>query len=337
MSEPASLSKVYDTDDVAVHALLLRQGELCFSLSEKQSFNLKGENIIFGAAEVLYGFENNTMDTRAISVYAREPSTITTIPNANLKKFITMYNIGYNITRVAARTVQKSNELITSYNERFMRENNLSKKHYIKYFDIVTGIEKMGKERGVPRVDAFVKLKKQTLAYRKGSLFAAKNRNFQGILGKRIDEFKTEFSEGALICKQNDPASDLFVLNKGSIRVLLGSEEVACIDTPGSIFGEMSLFLNEPRSATLIAGEKTLVTVIGRDSLATISERMPDFFLRITTTLWNRFKTNIEMIREIEKLKPDSAHTDLKILKSALIDFMKSERIFWLKTYVDEL
>jgi len=127
------------------------------------------------------------------------------------------------------------------------------------------------------------------------------------------------------------------VLNKGQIRVLLGSEEVAHIDQPGSIFGEMSLFLNEPRSATLVAASNTIVTVIGRESLPTISGRMPEFFSRITSTLWSRLKTNIEMIQAVKNLKPDSARTDLKELQNALTDFMKGERIFWIKSFINEL
>ena len=156
-------------------------------------------------------------------------------------------------------------------------------------------------------------------------------------MGRQIDDYKSEFPEGSILCKQNDAASDLFMLNKGQIRVLLGDEEVACIDEPGTIFGEMSLFLNEPRSATLIAGKKSLVTVIGRENLNGIAERMPDFFLRITTTLWSRFKNNVEMIHEMETIKPDSAKNDLRSLRNALVVLMKSERIFWLKKYIDEL
>jgi len=338
MSDPNALTKIYDANDVAVSALLLQKGELVFSLSDKQNYSLKGENIIFGAAEVLYGLENNTIDTRVISVYTRGDSVVTKIPNANLKKFITLYNIGYNITRVAARSVQKSNELIAAYNERFIRENNTSKRYYIKYFNIISAIERDAVQRGIERLGAFVQFKKQTLAYRKGSLFAsAKQKSLQEIEGRRIDDFKAEFPADSIICKQNDPASNLFLLNKGRIRVLLGEEEVAYIDKPGSIFGEMSLFLNEPRSATLVAVSNTIVTVIGRENLQTISSRMPDFFLKIATTLWVRFKTNIEMIREMENLNPNSARTDLKTLQRSIDEFMRSERMYWLKDYVDEL
>jgi len=335
---PSGLNKVYGAEDAAVTALLLRRGELVFSLSEQHNFSLKGENIIFGAAEVLHGLENNTLDTRMISVYSNGDSAITKIPNANLKKFIALYNIGFNITRVVARTVQKSNQLIAHYNERFLNENHHPKRHYIKYYTTVLALEKAAENRGIPRLDAFANLKKQTLAYRKGDLFAAKPKSIQHeIEGKRIDEYKAEFPAGSVLCKQNDPASDLFILNKGKIRVLLGEEEVARIDKPGTIFGEMSLFLNEPRSATLIADNNTLVTVINKESLPVVSSRIPDFFLRITTTLWVRFKTNIEMIHEIDNLKPESARNDLLTLQREISDFMKSERIPWLKQYVDEL
>ena len=329
--------QVYDANDVAVSALLLRKGELVFTISEKHSFSLRGENIIFGAAEVLFGLEHNTLDTRMISVHAREGSVITKIPNANLRKFITLYNIGFNITRVIARAVQKTNDVIAQQNDRFIRENNLSKRYYITYYNTITLLGREAVRRGHPRLEAFIRLKEQSLAWRKGKLFSQTRKEIQPIEGRRIDEFKTVFPKDATICRQNDPADNLFVLNHGRIRVLLGGEEVAVIDKPGTIFGEMSLFLNEPRSATLIAASETMVTVIGRDSLQAVSARMPDFFSRISTTLWTRFKTNMEMIRELEQVKPERAKQELGGLKVELEELMRSERIFWLREFADEL
>ena len=113
--------RVYAANEVAVSAFLLRRGELLFTIGENYSFSLRGENIIFGAAEVLYGLEHNTLDTRMISVHAKEGSEVTKIPNTNLKKFITLYNIGFNITRVIARAVQKSNDLIGRLNNQFIK------------------------------------------------------------------------------------------------------------------------------------------------------------------------------------------------------------------------
>jgi len=43
------------------------------------------------------------------------------------------------------------------------------------------------------------------------------------------------------------------------------------------------------------------------------------------------------MIHEIDNLKPESACNDLLTLQREISDFMKSERIPWLKQYVDEL
>lgn len=329
--------RVYAANEVAVSAFLLRRGELLFTIGENYSFSLRGENIIFGAAEVLYGLEHNTLDTRMISVHAKEGSEVTKIPNTNLKKFITLYNIGFNITRVIARAVQKSNDLIGRLNNQFIKENNLSKRHYITYYNLIRSMGSEAQRRGHPRLEAFIKLKEQSLAYRKGRLFVQPRKAIQAIEGRKIDAFKTEFPQEAVICKQNDPADNLFVLSRGQIRVILGNDEVALIDKPGTIFGEMSLFLNEPRSATLIAASPTLVTVIGRESLQAISSRMPDFFMRISTTLWTRFKTNMEIIRELEQVKPDRARKDLQTLQKEIEELMRSERIFWLREYSEEI
>lgn len=335
--EKDAYNLVYDSSDAAVNAMLLKRGELVFVITEKHYFTVKGENIVFGAAEVLAGLKGNTVENRSLRVYSKKGAEITKIPNSNLRRFISLYNIGFNITKFIAECVRKSNQILQTINENLIMGNNASRRYYKFYYNIISRIRDNAREKNNPAVDEFLKEKEETLAYRKGKLFSDISDTEIGIEGRRIDEFTREFPAGAMICQQNQEADDLYILNNGRIKVLLDKKEISVISQAGTIFGEMSLFLNEPRSATLIAAEPSTVTIINRSSLKSVAEKMPDFFLRISITLWERFKSNINMIREFANLNTEKARLDLQILSEELMQLYKAEKVAWVLKYREEI
>ena len=56
---------------------------------------------------------------------------------------------------------------------------------------------------------------------------------------------------GAVLLAEGQKSGRLFVLIEGSIEVLRGATQVAVIAEPGSVFGEMSVFLEAPHTATV--------------------------------------------------------------------------------------
>lgn len=71
---------------------------------------------------------------------------------------------------------------------------------------------------------------------------------------------KRSLTHGMVLCRKGDPGTSMFVVSSGQARIFLGdpdhSEPVAVLG-PGEYFGEMSLFLGQPRSATVLAGATT--------------------------------------------------------------------------------
>ncbi|MGD9579946.1 MAG: cyclic nucleotide-binding domain-containing protein, partial [Vampirovibrionia bacterium] len=77
------------------------------------------------------------------------------------------------------------------------------------------------------------------------------------------------FNKGDLIIKEGERSSEAFVINKGHVevkkRTLDGEEVVIARLDPGQIFGEMSLFDNTNRSASVYALSNVELSIIKKE------------------------------------------------------------------------
>ena len=73
------------------------------------------------------------------------------------------------------------------------------------------------------------------------------------------DAKRRTYAPGKVIIKQDSPASALYVILRGRVRVdkLAGTEGEALATTPGDFFGELALIEDNPRSATITAVDET--------------------------------------------------------------------------------
>jgi CRP/FNR family transcriptional regulator, cyclic AMP receptor protein len=67
--------------------------------------------------------------------------------------------------------------------------------------------------------------------------------------GRKLETFKS----GAILISEGGEERKLFVLTEGQVEVLRKDTQVSYIDEPGSLFGEMSVLLDMPYSATVKA------------------------------------------------------------------------------------
>jgi CRP/FNR family transcriptional regulator, cyclic AMP receptor protein len=67
------------------------------------------------------------------------------------------------------------------------------------------------------------------------------------------DAESRQWPAGSVLISQGETSGRLFVLVEGQVEVLRGDTQVALIDEPGAIFGEMSVLLGVPHTATVRA------------------------------------------------------------------------------------
>jgi CRP/FNR family transcriptional regulator, cyclic AMP receptor protein len=73
------------------------------------------------------------------------------------------------------------------------------------------------------------------------------------ILEKCTDIPRKQFAPGTVLLSEGETSGRLYVLAEGSVEVLRGDTQVALVGEPGAVFGEMSVLLNRPHTATVRA------------------------------------------------------------------------------------
>ena len=97
------------------------------------------------------------------------------------------------------------------------------------------------------------------------------------------------FKAGTIIFHQGDPATELFVIKSGEVRIQLGNRALAELKAD-SIFGEMALIDDEPRSASAIAiTDVELVPVTEKQFLFMVGQT-PYFALKVMRVLAQRLR-----------------------------------------------
>lgn len=90
------------------------------------------------------------------------------------------------------------------------------------------------------------------------------------------------YSPGEIVIKEGEQDKALYLLKSGKLGVLKGERLVAEIANQGALFGEMSVILDQPRSATVKALTSCVVEVysVGIDALARDHPRIVKLILR---------------------------------------------------------
>jgi CRP/FNR family transcriptional regulator, cyclic AMP receptor protein len=81
------------------------------------------------------------------------------------------------------------------------------------------------------------------------------------ILDKCAGVPRKRFAPGVVLLSEGETSGRLYVLAEGSVEVLRGETQVAVIGEAGSVFGEMSVLLKRPHTATVRAASPVVVFV----------------------------------------------------------------------------
>ncbi len=106
------------------------------------------------------------------------------------------------------------------------------------------------------------------------------------------------FPAGAVLIPEGGKLNTLFVLRSGGLEVLREGVAVATIHQPGTIFGEMSVLLDAPHSATVRALTPVEVYVI--PDAVSVLERRPHLLLQIARLLAKRVANTTATLVAVE-------------------------------------
>ena len=116
-----------------------------------------------------------------------------------------------------------------------------------------------------------------------------------------VDGTKKSYSSGDVILTEGETRADsMYLVTSGSVDVYKGygkaNEVLLSTLTTGAIFGEMSLFLKEPRTATIIARGAVTLTEVTESDMYQLMKNKPDFAYSIAKTLCTRLKNMLRTL-----------------------------------------
>jgi len=105
---------------------------------------------------------------------------------------------------------------------------------------------------------------------------------------------------GTVIFRQGDPGDKFYLIRTGRVRVF---REDASLETELSVlqagddFGEMALFMDEPRMATVAALEETRLMVLSKEQFQSILKDFPNVTFAFVRQMSERLLRNANVIR----------------------------------------
>ena len=112
------------------------------------------------------------------------------------------------------------------------------------------------------------------------------------------------YEDKDVIIREGNKDIDFFKLIQGALIVVKGGKKIAEIVQPGEYFGEMSAITGEPRSATIISKERSIIKRFPGDKLYELIEKNPDVAKHLFRVIAGRLnKADKIMVKLINERK----------------------------------
>ena len=115
--------------------------------------------------------------------------------------------------------------------------------------------------------------------------------------------YKRKFKKGEMVFKKDYPNVVLYILMKGTIQILLNNDNSTIIAElePYSFFGELGMYIDTKRSASVISKTDTELYAISKDEFKHFVDTFPKIGVKILYALGQNMSK--EIIRSNERLK----------------------------------
>jgi CRP-like cAMP-binding protein len=135
--------------------------------------------------------------------------------------------------------------------------------------------------------------------------------------GRKLETFKA----GMVLISEGGEDRKLFVLSEGQVEVLRKDTQVSFVDEPGSLFGEMSVLLDMPYSATVKALSTVKAYVI-EDPLEFLGSQ-PEIALSLAALLARRLYYTTSYLVDLQQ-QAAGRRQDLDIVDEILSKLTQS-------------
>ena len=146
--------------------------------------------------------------------------------------------------------------------------------------------------------------------------FDADDKEFQAFVESRCEYL--DLLPNEILLKQGEQNDDVYFVLSGRLKAIISygetEEQVLGEIGRGETVGELALFTEEPRSATVVATRNSVVGKLTRDSLEQALSKHPGVAITITRQIISRFRRNEN------KIRPPSVPISIAVIGLGLSD-----------------
>ena len=114
---------------------------------------------------------------------------------------------------------------------------------------------------------------------------------------------KVNYPKNKIIFLENEEGNELYMILKGSVKVVRisesGEEITLAVLQKGDFFGEMSLLDGKPRSATVISDEDSILIHLNKSNFEKVIEQYPRIALKLLKELTSRLRKADDLIGKL--------------------------------------
>jgi CRP-like cAMP-binding protein len=293
-----SFSYLYRANEDPREIYILQSGELFVYITNHDKYKLTGKNLIIGSLEVILSQFLNIPSTRLETAVFSTNSQIKQLPKEKFLEEFNKYNYLLNVSRVFAKKITLTNEIIKANQTRLTSDFVSLKNICCKYFCIVNTLKEEYTKRKLPWLKDFIAPFLTSLTYVKGESFSKAETPVRILPSDALADKIVDMSRGDLLFKEGEPGTEMYILNSGTINVMVNNNKVASLSEQGTPIGEIALLLGEKRSATLEASSDVRLTKITREDLEFIAQSDIQTFYSIVYSLAKKYYNNLHKIKE---------------------------------------
>jgi CRP-like cAMP-binding protein len=145
---------------------------------------------------------------------------------------------------------------------------------------------------------------------------------------------KRRYSRGSIVLHKDEVGDETYLIMIGKVKVIVthtgGKEIILNILKSGDFFGEMAVFDNMPRSATVVAEEDCELLIISRENIKNQIKRNPQIAFKLLSDMSRRLREADEQISGLAHLdaKGRVAQTLLKLSKETTMITDEGHKVF---------
>ncbi len=294
------LLQLYKKNAVADDAYLIADSKTYLFVTEADKYLLQGKNLIIGATELVLNAKTNENILRLETALAFKGTTIKKIPAATLIQGLDNSAFAMNLAIVEAKIVVLTNEILKKdlqLDSQLVKEKNICTEYYV----IIQSLQKEYEKRRLPWIKELIERYKISLIYKKGEAFARAAESIKVETPRELSSNTVEMPAGSVLCQEGSIGDFMYILESGQLEVYIQNAKVATIAEKGTVIGEIAMLLSMPRTATLKAQNKVIVTKITRDDLKKSSSSR--LIHTLLVSLAKKHQTNVMHIEDINEKK----------------------------------